>query len=59
MIGSYMLPLIVFSWVVVIRMAATLINLVCNAIFGFPFIYNTKIQMMEAKKNRQTAVPNS
>lgn len=59
MIGSYMLPVIVFCWVVVIKMAATLINLLSNAIFGFPFIYDTKIQMVEAKQNRQTAVSNS
>jgi hypothetical protein len=54
-IGSWELPFMVFVFVIVIRIAATFINLVSNAIFGFPFIYDTKIQMIEARQKRTAA----
>jgi hypothetical protein len=57
--GSLMLPATVFMLVIVVRISATLINLMSNAFFGFPFIYDTKIQMIEAKQNRQTAAVDS
>ncbi|TNJ38974.1 hypothetical protein [Phaeobacter sp. B1627] len=59
MIGSFMLPLTVFTLVIIVRLSATMINLLANAFFGFPFIYDTKIQMIEAKQNRQTATADS
>jgi len=52
--GSWEIPFVVFCLVIVVRISATMINLISNAIFGFPFIYDTKIRMLEAKRERNS-----
>ncbi len=39
-----------FVIVIILRLTATFINLICNAFFGFPLIYDTKIQLVEARE---------
>ena len=50
MVGDFSWAVLGFIVVVVLRLSATFINLIFNAFMGFPFIYDTKIQMIESRE---------
>jgi len=56
LVGNWEIPFLTFILVIIVRISATFINLVANAFFGFPLIYDTKIQMIEAKQKRNAAL---
>ncbi len=53
MTGTWEIFVAVLGLVFAIRIGATFINMVCSAFLGFPLIYGTKIQMVEAQNKRE------